>query len=40
MHAQNRFDGTWETQMGTLQFTGPPEGDLFADVKVFSTIFW
>jgi hypothetical protein len=23
--AQNRFDGTWEMKMDTLQFSGPPE---------------
>src|SRR5579863_6270673 len=31
MHAQSRFDGTWEMQMDTLQFTSPPEDYLFAD---------
>jgi hypothetical protein len=31
MFAQNRFDGTWEMKMDTLQFSGPPEDYLFAD---------
>lgn len=25
LHAQSRFDGTWEMKMDTLQFSGPPE---------------
>ena len=29
--AQSRFDGTWEMNMDTLQFSGSPEDYLFAD---------
>ena len=25
LHAQRRFNGTWEMKMDTLQFSGPPE---------------
>jgi hypothetical protein len=32
MYAQSRFDGTWKMNLDTLQFSGPPEGYLFADV--------
>ena len=28
---QSRFNGTWQMQMDTLQFSGPPEDYLFAD---------
>lgn len=28
---QSRFDGTWQMQMDTLRFSGPPEDYLFAD---------
>jgi hypothetical protein len=29
--AQNRFDGTWQMKMDTLEFSGPPEDYLFVD---------
>src|ERR1700687_5633677 len=29
LFAQSRFDGTWEMQMDTLQFSGPPEEYLY-----------
>ena len=29
--AQSRFDGTWQMQMDTLQFSGPPEDYLLVD---------
>jgi hypothetical protein len=29
--AQNRFDGTWQMSMDTLEFSGPPEDYRFVD---------
>jgi hypothetical protein len=29
--AQSHFDGTWKMNMGTLEFSGPPEKYLIAD---------
>ena len=34
MYPPSRFDGTWKMNMETLQFSGPPEDYLFADVNV------